>query len=100
MLKEKLTVDAFQATKSMPPSIPTPRIVLIHEGSPVMELDDLLEEPLIPLPLELVITQVVQQIISSISILIDPIKDKGKRIAIELESPMKSSKKSEGWSKE
>ncbi|CAH1446997.1 unnamed protein product [Lactuca virosa] len=45
----KLTVDAFRATPSMLPPIPAPKIAPIDEGSPLRTLDDIPEEPLLPL---------------------------------------------------
>lgn len=88
-IKTKLTIDAFRATQSMPPSIPGPRIVPIDEGSPIKKSDELPEEPLIPPILELIITQSDQQIISCIYTPIDPIKEKGKGISLGQVSLMK-----------
>lgn len=97
--KTKLVADAFRATQLMPPLIPASRIVLVDEGSWIKKPGELLEEPLIPPHSELFITQSSQQIISSISTPIDPIKDKGKMIAFGLDSLVKSSEYSEGWTK-
>lgn len=81
----------------MLPPIPTLRIVQIDEGSPTLKPNDLPGEPLVPPPLAFTITETVQQIISDLK---EPPRDKRKKIATELDSPMKTLKKSEGWSQE
>ena len=83
----------------MPPSIPTLRIVQMDEGSPTRKPEEIPEEPLVPLPSKLFITQSGQQIISSISSQVCAFTNKGK-IATDSDSPMNSFKKSEGWSME
>lgn len=65
-IKTKQIVDAFRATESMLPPIPSPRIVQIEEGSPTEILDNLHDEPLIH-PFEFFITESGQQIILSFS---------------------------------
>lgn len=96
-LKTKLTINSFQATHPMPPLIPTPRIVLVDENSPIKKPGELPEDHLIHLTSELIITKADQQTISSISNTDDPIKDKGKWISFGWVSPVKKLSKNEGW---
>lgn len=46
-LKTKLTIDAFRATQLMLPRIPTPRIELFDEGSPIKRSYDLPNQSMI-----------------------------------------------------
>lgn len=82
----------------MPPLIPTPKIASIDVGSPTRKPNELPEEPLVPPPSELFITQSSHQIISFI--LSQEAKDKGKSVVLEPNIAMKLSKKFEGRSKE
>ncbi|CAH1421113.1 unnamed protein product [Lactuca virosa] len=88
-LKTKLTVGTFQATQSMLPPIPAPKIVQIDEGSPSRKPDDLPKEPLIPPPSELFITESDQQIISSFYGMSKTPQDKGKKIPTDSDNSVK-----------
>lgn len=88
----KLIINAFRVTQSTPAL----RIVLIDEGSPIRNPDEIHEEPLLPPLSEMIITQLGQQIISSISFQSDQSKYKGKKTDTGSDSPVKSSKKSKG----
>lgn len=99
-LKTKVTIDAFRATQSMLPLIPTPRIVQIDEGSHTQKPNNILEEPLIPPLPEIFMTEFVHQIISSIAGTCENPQDKRKQIATDSDSSVKMFRKSEGWSSE
>ncbi|CAH1412925.1 unnamed protein product [Lactuca virosa] len=92
-IRTKLIVDAFRDTQSMLPLIPDPTIVQIDEGCPTRKHDDLPEEPLMPPPSEFFITKSGQQIISYFSGKSENHQDKGKQIATDSDSPMKTFKK-------
>lgn len=66
-VKTKMTIDSFRAIQQTPHLIPTPRIVQIDEGFPIKKHDMIPEDPLLPHPSELFITQFNQKINSSIS---------------------------------
>lgn len=74
----------------VPPSHP-PIITHIDEGSPAKEDDDLPAPKLTITIFEVFITPAAQQVIQSTPG--GPMKEKGKRIAFGLISPMKSLKK-------
>lgn len=95
-LKTKLSIDAFRATQSMLPQIPTLRMVQIDEASPTQKPDDIPEEPLIPRLSKIFITKSGRQIISSSFGKCDNPQDKGKNIATDLDSLVKTFRKSEG----
>ncbi|CAH1450203.1 unnamed protein product [Lactuca virosa] len=78
--KTNITIDAFIATQSIPPPIPTLRIEHVDKGTLMKKTDDLPEQPLIPPFLEVFITPIGQQIISSTTTPNAPLKDKGKTI--------------------
>ena len=79
----------------LPPN-PGPMIVQIDGISPTRKPDEIPEEPLIPPPSDLFITESGHQIISSISNKSGNPQDKGKKIAIGSNSPTKSFRKSKG----
>lgn len=64
-LKTKLTINAFWATQSLLPPIHALRIAEIDEGFPTQKQDDIPEEPLIPPPSEIFVTESGREIISS-----------------------------------
>ncbi|CAH1420159.1 unnamed protein product [Lactuca virosa] len=61
----KIDINALLASQPIPPPIPAPKIARVDDGPPTKKLEDLPEEPLIPPPLELFITPIGQQVISS-----------------------------------
>lgn len=81
----------------MLPPIPAPRIAQIDEVSPTRKPDDLLEDLLVPPPPEFIIPEVVQQSIFDLN---KSPQDKGKKVATEPDRPVRTFKKSEGWSQE
>lgn len=81
----------------MLPPIPALRIIQIDEGFPTQKPDNLLELPLVPPPPEFIFTKSGQQFISDLNA---PPRDKGKKIVTESDIPVKTSKKSNGWSQE
>ncbi|CAI9299913.1 unnamed protein product [Lactuca saligna] len=74
--------DAFQASHPTPPPILAPKITPVDDSPPTTKPDDLPEESLISPPLELFITPIGQQVISSTIPLNPPAKDKGKGISL------------------
>lgn len=96
-IKTKLTIDAFRATQSMLPPIPSLRIIPIDEDSPTQKSTDLPEDPPITPHSELIISEMVEQVIANLK---KPPPDKGLKISSEPSSPKRTFRKFEGWSKE
>lgn len=95
-IKTKLTIDAFRATQSVLHLIPSPRILLVDEGSPLQNSDDIPEEPLPSSPPKFAIDENMQHILS----VLNEQHDKGKKPISEFPCSKTRMKERTGWSKE